>query len=114
MKSNIKIAEYVRDRIKALDDLTPRKQSYKNIKRRENRQKSVEEHGHVATERMVFEHIQLAEPVATTLDLKSLPAASGGYCGKTLDSTPIDRKRAYTCEELHYDHGFTVLEYNEQ
>ena len=114
MKSDIKIAEYVRNRVEALEDVPARRQSHKNSKRREKRKKSIEEQGHVATKHMIFEHIQLADPIASTLDLKSLPAASGAYCGKTLDSTKIDRSRAYSSEELQCDHGFRLLEYNEK
>ena len=62
----------------------PPKQSHKNIKRRQKRQKLVEEQGHVSTERMILEHVQLAAPVTSTLDIRTLPAASGAYCGKTL------------------------------
>ena len=89
-------------------------QSYKNRKRREQRQSAVEAHGHTATPRMVFEHIQLADPVSSTLDVETLPATFGGYCGKTLDIPAIDRQRVYTLEELQREYGFQLLEYIEK
>lgn len=71
----------------------------------------MEAHGHIATERVVVEHLQLADAVTSTLDGKTLPAASGAYCGKTLDPTPIDRESVYQPDELQHDHGFQYLPY---
>ena len=74
----------------------------------------VQEHGHIATKRMISEYIQLAEPVPSTIDMKFLPAAAGAYCGKIHDRIPFDRKRPHLANELQHDHGFKLLEYNEQ
>lgn len=74
----------------------------------------MEEKGRTAIERIVFEHIQLADAVTTALDVETLPVAADAYCGKTRDAVPIGREKVYKPGELECEHGFQLLKYVEK
>jgi hypothetical protein len=71
----------------------------------------VDEEGHTAKARTVFEHVQLADAVQATIKLQALPVAKGAYSARSLARKRVDFAKEYTLAELG-SLGFTVLEWD--
>lgn len=82
--------------------------SHRNKKRTLKRRKKVNEEGHIAKPRTIFEHVQLADAVDAAVQLQALPVANGGYSARFLVGNQFDLRKEYTLAELD-DLGFTIL-----
>jgi hypothetical protein len=80
-----------------LDRLGPApSQSYRNRKRRHQRDDDRTLHGHTPTPRTITKVYDEAEPVYVDIDLKSLPHVFGAYTGKTQHLNAASKKVART------------------
>ena len=89
----------------------PESQSYRNRKRAAKRRQKVEQFGHAASERTVFEHVQLADPINSSLKLSSLPVDASGYSALRLKEDPGQKERDYSLSEL-LGLGFRYVEWD--
>ena len=85
--------------------------SYRNRKRKLKRIRETEVNGHVSTERTLFEHVQLADPMETHMSASTLPTAAGAYSALRLTEDLKQMQKEYTLEEL-LDDGFELIEWN--
>ena len=74
--------------------------------------KKVDKEGHIAEDRTVFKHVQLADAISIALNLEKLPPAKGGYSALNFQNKDdLDCEREYRLEELT-SLGITVLEWD--
>ena len=85
--------------------------SHRDKKHALKRRKAVEDSRHTAKARTVFEHVQLADAVETTLQLQTLPVAKGAYSARSLVGCRNDSVREYTLVDLE-GLGITVFRWN--
>jgi ribosomal protein L4 len=86
-------------------------QTHRNKKRAAKRRKKVNEEGHTAKVRTIFEHVQLADAVEAAIKLQALPVAKGAYSARRLARNRFDLMKEYTLAELD-GFGFTVLRWD--
>jgi hypothetical protein len=85
--------------------------SYRNRKRQLKRNRETEVNGHVSTERTLFEHVQLADPMETHISTSTLPSAADAYSALRLTEDLKQMQKEHTLEEL-LDEGFELIEWN--
>jgi hypothetical protein len=95
----------------AMPSKVPSSSSHRNRKRALKRKHLVNEEGHKSKPRTLFEHVQLADEIEVTVNLKALPVAKGAYSARRSIGNKLELEKAYTPLELT-SLGFTILEWD--